>query len=185
MLATRREDVSCVVVRLEEPAALKRLRLFAARRIDLEMDAVPEPELLAAVADSVRPIATLARWMALLAVLAGGVACANTMFAAVLARTRELGTLRSLGYRPRAVAAGVVVEGLLVGFLGGALGVLVALLIGSLSLRYPMGALRIEADVVSRALGLGGASLSGLFGGALPALRAVRMSLTEALAGRM
>jgi ABC-type lipoprotein release transport system permease subunit len=72
----------------------------------------------------------------------------------------------------------------LVAFLGGAIGTLIALGIGAVSLRYPMGALLLEADLTSRATGLGAALLSGLLGGIVPAVRAVRLPLVEALGGR-
>jgi len=184
MLATKREDVSCVVLRLEDAGALPQVRLFAARRVDLEISAVPEPELMRELASSLTPIAALARWMAFMAVIAGAFACANTMFAAVLARTRELATLRALGYSPAAVATGLVQESVLVSFLGGAVGTLTALGIGAVSLRYPMGALLLEADLQSRAIGLGAALVSGLLGGIVPAIRAVRIPLVEAIGGR-
>lgn len=184
MLVTKREDVSCVVLRLEDRARLPDVRLFAARRVDLEITAVPEPELMRALASSLVPIAALARWMAILAVVAGAFACANTMFAAVLARTRELATLRALGHSPWSVGFGLVQESLLVAFVGGAVGTLLALWFGEISLRYPMGALRLEADLGSRAVGLGAALVSGLLGGIVPAIRAVRIPLVEALGGR-
>ena len=188
MLATKREDVSCVVLKLEDearaPELEKKVRLFAARRVDLEVDAVPEPVLMRQLASSLTPIAALARWMAVMAVVAGAFACANTMFAAVLARTRELATLRALGYSPTRVAVGLVQESLLVAFLGGAIGTLVALGVGAVSLRYPMGALLLEADISSRAAGLGAALASGLLGGIVPAIRAVRIPLVEAIGGR-
>ncbi|MEO6593949.1 MAG: ABC transporter permease, partial [Planctomycetota bacterium] len=184
MLATKREDVSAVVVRLADPANLPDLRLFAARRVDLEISCVPEPELMAALASSLTPIAALARWMAIMAVVAGAFACANTMFAAVLARTRELATLRALGYSPTAVAVGLVQESILTALLGGAIGTLIALGIGAVSLRYPMGALLLQADLGSRAVGLGAALVSGLLGGIVPAVRAVRIPLVEAIGGR-
>lgn len=185
MLATRREDVSCVVLRLTEPQALADVQLFAGRRVDLEIAAVTERELMAALAQSLGPIASLARWMAVLAVLAGAFACGNTMFAAVLARTRELATLRALGYSPAAVGFGLVQESLLVAFAGGAIGVLCALAIGSVSMRYPMGALLLEPDLQSRAVGFGSALVSGLLGGIVPAVRAVRLPLVEAIGGRV
>jgi len=188
MLATKREDVSCVVLRLHGDAPLDELRddveLFAARRVDLEIDAVAEPVLMSKLASSLTPIAALARWMAIMAVVAGAFACANTMFAAVLARTRELATLRALGYSPVRVAVGLVQESLLVAFLGGAIGTLIAIGIGAVSLRYPMGALQLEADIYSRAAGLGAALASGLLGGIVPAIRAVRIPLVEAIGGR-
>jgi len=184
MLATKREDVSCVAVRLEDPDAIDDVRLFAARRLDLEIAAVPEAELMRELERGLKPITALARWMALLVLAAGAFACANTMFAAVLARTRELATLRALGYSPFAVAISLVQEATLVAFLGGAFGVFAALAIGHISLRFPMGAFTLDLDVQRRALGLGAAVVSGLLGGIVPALRAVRMRLVDALGGK-
>src|SRR5262245_4551082 len=183
MLATKREDVSCVVLRLGKPEDLPDVRLFAARRGDLEISAVPERELMAAVSRCLAPISALAYWMAVLAVVAGAFACANTMFAAVLARTRELATLRALGYSPVAVAIGLVQESAMVAFAGGAIGIMLALAVGDTSLRYPMGALLLEPDLQSRAIGLGAALVSGLLGGIVPAVRAVRLPLIDALGG--
>ena len=184
MLATKREDVSCVVVRLATPEAIDELRLFAGRRLDLEIAAVPEAELMQALTLSLEPIIALAAWMAVLAVVAGAFACANTMFAAVLARTRELATLRSLGWSPFAVALALVEESALVALCGGAIGMLATMVIGSVSLRYPMGALAIEPDLQSRSFGLLAALVSGVLGGIVPAVRAVRIPLVEAIGGR-
>jgi len=184
MLATKREDVSCVVLRLDRPEDYGEVSLFTNRRLDLEVVAMPERELMQALASSLMPIASLARWMALLAVIAGAFACANTMFAAVLARTRELATLRSLGYSPKVVAFGLIEESALTALIGGAIGTLLALSIGSISLRYPMGALALEPELTNRAIGLGAALVSGLLGGIIPALRAVRLPLVDALGGK-
>lgn len=184
MLATKREDVSCVVLRVAAPDAVADVQVFASRRVDLEITAVPERELMQAVARSLVPIAALARWMAVLAVIAGSFACANTMFAAVLARTRELATLRSLGFSPAAIAVGLVQESMLVAFAGGSLGLLLAMAIGDVPLRYPMGALSLHADLGSRSIGFAAALSCGLAGGIVPAWRAVRIPLVEAIGGR-
>jgi len=89
MLATKREDVSCVVLRLADKQNLAEVKLFAGRRLDLEIAAIPEAEMMQALASSLEPIAALARWMAVLAVIAGAFACVNTMFAAVLPAPRN------------------------------------------------------------------------------------------------
>ncbi len=184
MLATKREDVSCVALRLESPDRLPEVALFAAKRLDLEVVAVPERTMMAALERGLLPITALARWMALLVLLGGGFACANTMFAAVHARTRELGTLRALGYSPLAVALALVQESALVAFLGGAIGLFLALAIGNVSIRFPMGEFTLDLDVVRRGLGRGAALASGLLGGLVPAWRAVRMPLVDALGGK-
>jgi len=184
MVSTKREDVSCVAVRLADDDALDELRLFAARRLDLEIGVVPETELMAALELGLKPIAALAFWMAVLVVAAGAFACANTMFAAVLARTRELGTLRAIGYSPAAVAFSLLQEALLVALLGGAIGVGLALAIGQISLRFPMGAFTLDLDVSRRAFGFAAAIASGVLGGLIPAYRAVRLNLVDALGGK-
>lgn len=184
MLATKREDVSCVICRLASRDSFDELRLFAARRLDLEIAAVTEAELLRTLTNALLPIVALARWMAVLAVVAGAFACANTMFAAVLARTRELATLRSLGHSPAAVALALVQESALVAACGGGIGILTALAVGDVSLRYPMGALSLQPDAWSRLLGLLAALASGVLGGIVPAVRAVRIPLVEAIGGR-
>jgi len=184
MLATKRADVSCVAIRLESTDRIPDVELFAAKRLDLEVVAVPERVMMATLERGLVPIVALARWMAVLVLVGGGFACANTMFAAVLARTRELGTLRALGYSPTAVAVALLEESALVAFLGGAIGVLLALAIGSVSIRFPMGAFTLDLDVSRRGLGLAAALASGLLGGLVPAWRAVRMPLVDALGGK-
>jgi len=184
MLATKREDVSCVIARLESPDRMKDVRFFAARRLDLELAAVPEAELMRQLDRGLQPIIALARWMALLVLVAGAFACANTMFAAVLARGKELATLRALGYSPPAVFVSLLQEAVLVAFLGGALGCAAALVLGDIPIRFPMGAFRLDLDVTRRAVGLAAALASGLIGGAVPAIRAVRLPLVDALGGK-
>ena len=49
-----------------------------------------------------------------------------------------------------------------------------ALLIGDVSLRFPMGALTLDLDAPRRAIGLAAAIGSGVLGGLVPAVRAVR-----------
>lgn len=184
MLATKREDVSCVALRLESPDRLPEVALFAAKRLDLEIVAVPERTMMATLERGLVPIVALARWMAILVLVGGGFACANTMFAAVLARTKELGTLRALGYSPLAIAVALLEESALVAFLGGAAGIFGALAVGSVSIRFPMGAFVLDLDVSRRAFGLAAALASGLLGGLVPAWRAVRIPLVDALGGK-
>ncbi|MHC4938708.1 MAG: ABC transporter permease [Planctomycetota bacterium] len=184
MVATKREDVSCVTIRLDDPDSFDDVDLFTAQRLDLEVAAMPEKVLMGALERGLNPIVALARWMAVMVLVGAGFACANTMFAAVLARTKELGTLRAIGYSPFAVGFALLQEALLVAFLGAALGIGAALVIGDLPIRFPMGAFRIELSLPQRALGLGAALVAGIIGGLVPALRAVRMPLVDALGGK-
>jgi putative ABC transport system permease protein len=185
-LATGRQDVSCVAIRVDRPENMKRVGLWVLRNgVEYEVSALPESKMYESVQKNLDPIAALAWVMGLLVLVGGVFACANTMFAAVLARTREMGTLRALGYGPGAIAFSLLQEALLLGSIGGLLGFWIAGLFGEVPLKFPMGAFYLDLSPTIRLIGLGSALLAGLIGGIVPALRAVRMPLPEALGGRL
>jgi putative ABC transport system permease protein len=120
--------------------------------------------------------------ISLLAILVGGVGVLNTMLMAVFERTREIGVLRALGWRRRAVLKMIMKEALLLGLLGGLTGILVAMgLVYSLRAIPLLGAYLTptwEWPTFARALGI--ATALGLLGGLYPALRATRSSTATA-----
>jgi cell division protein FtsX len=129
-----------------------------------------------------------------LAVLAGiGAAfgASNTFYAAVQARTREIGTLRALGFSRAAIAGAFLLESLLVALAGFLLGSALALLcaaaisaaVGEVSTFATSGvtlvALRVGASDLAFAFAL--ALAIGLGGALLPARRAARLRPIEAM----
>lgn len=186
MTATRRTDVSCVTARLADRQRYDEVEIWAARNgLSLEVVLKRETELYAALLEVLQPILLLARVMAVL-VLAGGVlALTNTMFASVLARTREMGTLRAVGYGPLAVGVSLLQESLLLAALGGLAGYLAAGWFGEVPLKFPNGAFYLDLSVPVRLTGLGAALLSGVLGGLVPALRAARLPLVDALGDKL
>jgi putative ABC transport system permease protein len=186
MNATNRTDVSCVAVRLVDRAAAERIQSWVVRYgVTYEVAVVPETALFQSLQQALDPIAHLAWTMALLVLVGGVFACTNTMFAAVLARNREMGTLRALGYGPFAVAVSLLQEAVLLGVLGGIVGFFVAGLFGEVPLKFPMGAFYLDLSAGVRFAGLAAALGIGLLGGLLPALRAVRLPLTDALGDKL
>jgi ABC-type lipoprotein release transport system permease subunit len=186
MVATRRTDVSCVTARLTSPAAMEQVEVWALRNgLEYEVAAVPETRLYASLSAALAPITLLARLMALL-VLAGGVlALTNTMFASVLSRTREMGTLRAVGYGPAAVGVSLLQESLLLAALGGIAGYVAAGFFGEVPLKFPMGAFYLDLSAPVRLTGLLAALVAGLLGGLVPAWRAVRLPLVDALGDKL
>ncbi|MDA1194602.1 MAG: ABC transporter permease [Planctomycetota bacterium] len=184
-LATKRMDVSCVAARLADPADMGKVGLWVNRNgVQYEIAGVPETTMFETLQRALDPIAGLAWVMALLVLVGGIFACANTMFAAVLARTREMGALRAIGYGPLAVGVSLMTEALLLGAIGGLLGFWIAGLFGEIPLKFPMGAFYLDLSPTIRLAGLGSAVLAGLLGGLIPAWRAVRMPLPDALGGK-
>jgi putative ABC transport system permease protein len=114
-----------------------------------------------------------------ISLIVGGVAIANTMFASVVERTREIGIRKALGARRRDLHRQFLFEAVFLSFLGGVLGVLLgwgaSRLVGAFS-PFPA---RVTPFLV--ALGLSVATVSGMLAGLLPALRAARLDPIVAL----
>jgi ABC-type lipoprotein release transport system permease subunit len=118
-----------------------------------------------------------------LAILIGGVGVLNTMLMAVFERTREIGVLRALGWRRRAILSMILKEALLIGLLGGIAGIGTALLMIFMLQQVPMVGSYLtpiwDWEVFVRAIFI--ALMLGLLGGLYPAYRATRLQPVEAL----
>ena len=140
---------------------------------------------------SVRRFFTLVGYFAypLVIVMAIGAVFAglNTMYGAVAARTREIGTARALGFGATPVAVSVLVESMLLALLGGIIGAafVYAGLDGLDANTNFFGDVQYAFSfVVSAQLVLQGVLCAlgiGLLGGLFPALRAGRMPIVQAL----
>jgi putative ABC transport system permease protein len=121
--------------------------------------------------------------ISLLAILVGGVGVLNTMLMSVHERTREIGVLRALGWKGRAVLGLILREAVILGLLGALGGMVIAVLLplGMARLPYMEGTLAPQWgwDVFVRALAV--SFVLGLAGGLYPAYRATRLRPVEAL----
>lgn len=115
-------------------------------------------------------------------------AALNTMYSAVAARTREIATLRALGFGSGPVVVSVLAEALLLGLIGGAIGMLIAYFafngmrastmnfatFSQITFAFTVTpALLIQALIYALAL--------GFIGGLLPSLRAANLPITTGL----
>jgi len=171
-----------IIVSLKDPAAASAVSLA----IDSEFKNAPKPTKTESERDArERELSDFAqiRHMLGLLVLAAIVVsifgAANSVSMSVRERTREVGILRSLGLQKSHILGIVIGESLAVAFVGGAIGIgLSALLLGSdkvlalivLSLRLST---LLFAVAVSAVIGLAGAFL--------PAIRATKLSIVDAL----
>jgi putative ABC transport system permease protein len=112
---------------------------------------------------------------------------AVTLLASLAERTREIGTLLALGFRPLQVLAGFLLEALVLGLSGGIVGVLIALPVNNVAtgtmnwatFTEQAFAFRVTWGVVFAAVTF--STLIGLLAGLLPAWRASRIPPSDAL----
>jgi putative ABC transport system permease protein len=143
-------------------------------------------------ADQSRILVALIRYVgSAIALLMGAgavFAALNSMYSAVSTRTREIATLRALGFGAAPVVASVLLESVVLGVLGGAAGGALAYLAlngyQASTLNWASFSQVTFAFTVTPALlvtGLGYSLILGLIGGLLPAMRAARLPVTAGL----
>lgn len=183
MEATRRETISCVVLTIDpEQGEVADVDAFARTRPDLELVAIGEQAYYADLAAFFGPIRTVTWITAGLVVLGGVLGGLNTMYAAFASRVREVGTLRSIGYRRRAIVLSLVQESTLASSIGALIGAAAGvLLLDGLSVQFSLGAFGLVVDAAVLGVGLAAGAALGLLGAVPPAIRCLRMTIPESL----
>lgn len=183
----RQGTVSSILIRTVDRPALDAFvtnikadqRLAAMARI--------ERDYYASQTDSGKFLLTLGLFVSIIMAVGSGFGAMNTMYAAVARRTREIGTLRSLGFSRVSILFSFVLESLLLATLGGILGVLLALPMNNVTTgignfaTFSEIAFNFRVGWLAISCGLGFALLVGLLGGFFPALAAARKDLLAAL----
>ena len=112
----------------------------------------------------------------------------NTMYSAVSARTREIATLRALGFRSAPVVVSVLAESMVLTLVGGVLGAIAAYFgfdgfqAATLNWQsFSQVAFKFAVTPKLLVVGIGYALIMGLIGGLFPAIRAARLPVTAAL----
>jgi ABC-type lipoprotein release transport system permease subunit len=110
-----------------------------------------------------------------------------TMYATVANRTAEIGTLRALGFRRRSIMIVFLLESLLLGLVGGLAGIVVSSFLQLFTISTVNWqtfselafSFTLTPDIIVQSLAF--SLIMGLVGGVLPAFRAARMNIVEAL----
>ena len=182
-----RENYSSVLVRSASPEAAKVIadRVESDKRLPLR--AMSETEYYASQTMTAVPIKILGKFLAFAMSIGAVFAAMNTMYASVGSRTREIGTLRVLGYRRRAILLSFLIEGAFLAFLGGVLGCLIALpmhgyAVGTFNFQsFSETVFQFRITPLLIAQGLLFSVIVGIAGSLFPALRAARLPVISAL----
>jgi putative ABC transport system permease protein len=158
------------------------------RRLNLQAE--PEREYYERQMSDAIPIQFMGTIVAGIMALGGAFAAMNTMYAAIARRSQEIGVLRVMGFSRMSVLLCFLIESMLIGLLGGAIGCVLALplnsvetAIGSFSTWSQLSFhFRVTPEIL--AIGLLFAAVIGAVGGFLPARSAARKQVIAALRAR-
>jgi len=187
--AYNRTSVQTVRVKLESPEAFQTFKDALTSDPRLEVSVEREPDFYAAQSKYISFFAQVfGGILAFLMGLGAVFGAILTMYSAVAARTREIATLRALGFGALPIVVSVLAEALLLGLIGGVVGGVIALLwfngMQTTTLNWQSFSQVTFAFAITPALlvtGITYALLLGLVGGMLPSVRAARLPITQAL----
>jgi putative ABC transport system permease protein len=189
LAAYQRNWFQSVTVRLRDRHSLDQLKRALAADPTLHVDAYRESDFAAAQS---RALNTVLKWIGY---FIGGMMAAgalfgalNSLYASVSARSREIATLRAIGFGAGPVILSVLAEALLLAIAGGLLGALCAWAffnghVSSMEVNGLQPPIAFAMAVTPALVGLGiiWACVIGLAGGLFPALRAARLPVARAL----
>lgn len=182
-----RQGYSSVLLRCGDPKAQEDLIKQIADDRRMQLEALSERDYYDKQTLAGAGIKILATLMTVFMGIGACFAAMNTMYAAVSNRTREIGTLRALGFSRASILASFLIEAVLLALIGGGIGSLLALPVNGIStgsanfvtfseVTYNF---RVTFPLVVTALALSG--ILGVLGGFFPARSAAKQPIIEAL----
>jgi putative ABC transport system permease protein len=124
-------------------------------------------------------------WLAVVMVItitvAGALIGANTMYAAVMSRMKEIATYRVLGFARSDVVTAFLVESIVLAGAGGVLGVIAGSAVNGLPFKMSYGAFYLTVDAVVVSVGLGLSLFIGVVGCLMPIWKGMKLSVVEGL----
>ena len=188
MQAFRRPVYSSVLFKLRDPAEFETLKARIESDPRLTVEVKRENQYYK---DQSRALAKFLRILGLsltiIFSLGAIIGAMITMYAAVANRTQEIGTLRALGFRRGSILIAFLMEALLLGFIGGCLGLFLASFLQVFTISttnfQTFAELAFSFSITGEIIykGLLFSLVMGFVGGVLPAARAARMSVLDAL----
>ena len=185
--AFSRSFYGSVLLRPQDAAAGAALIKKLEANKELFVRVLPEADYYQEQTKNAGPIQFMGGFLAVIMSIGAAFAAMNTMYAAVGSRTREIGTLRVLGFRRRDIYLSFLIESVMLALVGGALGCLASLPINGMATGTTSWTtfsevafeFRITGELLAK--GLAFAMVMGVLGGLLPARVAARKPVLDAL----
>ncbi|GAC1434900.1 MAG: ABC transporter permease [Terriglobales bacterium] len=183
----RQNALGSAYLHATDPVAADALKHSVSDDQRLELEGVLETEYYEKQTSSGAPIRIVGILVAVIMAVGSSVAAANTMYAAVAYRSREIATLRIIGFRRGSIVISFVIESILLALLGAAIGIVLMLPFNGMStgtsnavtFSEVVFSLRMTVQVLGYAVLF--ALIMGLIGGIAPAWGAARREIVAAL----
>ena len=182
-----REDYTDVFVRAADASAVAGIKDQVSNDRRLHLKPVTERDYYASQTSTAAPIKAFGIFIAILMAVGASFAAMNTMYAAVARRTREIGTLRAIGFSRVSILFCFVVESVCIATLGGVIGCLLALPINGVTtgttnfVTFSELAFNFRVTPMLLLSAMIFATVMGLLGGFFPAWRASHENIVIAL----
>jgi ABC-type lipoprotein release transport system permease subunit len=178
---------SSLLIRLESPANFAAFKKSIEDDQRLGVNVLREKDYYAGMTESGLPLEYLGFTVAVIMAVGAAFAATNTMYAAVSRRSKEIGTLRALGFSRAAILLSFIIESVCLALIGGLLGVLLALPINGLATgignfaTFTDVTFKFRVSPMAMFWGLAFAAMIGALGGFLPAYGASRKDIVQAM----
>lgn len=182
-----RQNYSDVIVRAENQAAVARIKDQVSNDRRLHLKPQTEREYYESQTQTARPIQAFGIFIAVLMAVGASFAAMNTMYAAVARRTKEIGTLRVLGFSRWSIMLSFIIESVLITGFGGLVGCVLSLPINGVTTGTTNFATFSELAFNFRVTpglfvtGIVFSIVMGLLGGFFPAWRAAHENIVTSL----
>ena len=188
MQAFRRPVYSSVIFKLRDPSEFDKFRMRIEENPRLTVEAKREKTYYEEQSEMMAKfLSILGLTLTVVFSLGAVIGAMITMYAAVAQRVTEIGTLRAIGFSRGSILASIILESLFLGLTGGTIGLFLASFLQLITVSTMNWQTFAElAFSFTLTTGIAGKSLAfslimGFTGGLLPALRAARMNIVDAL----
>jgi putative ABC transport system permease protein len=185
----RQGGCNSILVRVDSPASIEQFKNAVAADQRIGADTYQERDYYKSLTKSSSGIMLqfIGFFVAIVMAVGAGFAATNTMYAAVARRTREIGTLRALGFSRFSILRSFIFESVCLALIGGLIGCVLALPLNNMSAgignwqTFSETAFRFKVGPSAMISGLIFAAVIGALGGFLPAWSASRKNIVMAM----
>jgi putative ABC transport system permease protein len=183
----REDSLSSILIRATDGSAASALIKTIGEDRQFNLTAISEPKYYASQTSAGAPLEFLGILVAVIMAVGSSFAAMNTMYASVARRSREIGTLRVLGFSRGSILVSFLIEALLLSAVGGFLGCLITLPLNGVTtgvgnfFTFSEIAFHFRVNFSTMATGVLFAAVVGAIGGFFPARNAAKKEILGAL----